>query len=121
MDSINNSSLISKEGRDLLSAKLSHEVGYTGDSQNFVLTMAAVLTWLLNQQSVTVAELRLKLLPLDMLPSAFISEINEKALELTGELALEEVGSDVAISINVLNDVMVNLQALQFDLNVNFN
>ena len=121
LDSINKSSLISKEGRDLFSAKLSHEVGYTGDSQNFGSTMAAVLTWLLNQQSVTVAELRLKLLPLDMLPSAFISEINEKALELTGELALEEVGSDVGISINVLNDVIINLQSLQFDLNLNFN
>lgn len=121
LDSINKSSLISKESREFFSANSSHEVGYTGDSNNFGSTMAAVLTWLLNQQSVAVAELRLKLLPLDMLPSAFISEINEKALELTGELALVEVGGNVTISINVLNDVMVNLQSLQFDLNSNFN
>ena len=119
MDSINKAISTSKESTKLFSPKPSHEEGCIGNLQNFESTLMAVLAWLLNQRSVAVADLRFKLIPLDMLPSAFISEINEKSLDLTGELALEEIGGDVAISINDLDAVINNLKSLQLDLNIN--
>lgn len=119
MHTVNQSISISKKSNKLISEKPSHEGVFIGESPNFESTLANVLTWLLNQQSVAVAELRLKLLPLDLLPCAFISEINEKSLELTGELALEEVGNDAVISSDALNDVIANLQSIESDININ--
>ncbi len=119
MDSVNKAISTSKESIKLFSPTPSHAEGCIGNFQNFESTLMAVLAWLLNQRSVAVADLRLKLIPLDMLPNAFISEINEKSLDLTGELALEEIGGDVAISINDLDAVINNLKSLQLDLNIN--
>jgi len=52
------------------------------------------------------AVLRLKLLPLDLMPSAVIDDINERAYDLAGEAALEEAGDAVAVQRGVLLQVL---------------
>ncbi|SBT09724.1 hypothetical protein ACCAA_760020 [Candidatus Accumulibacter aalborgensis] len=45
-------------------------------------------------------------LPLDLLPNAVIAELNERALNLTGELALEENDDEITIAYDVLTQVI---------------
>jgi len=69
-------------------------------------TLPEVLAWLCTQASVPMAVLRLKLLPLDLMPSAVIDDINERAYDLAGEAALEEAGDAVAVQRGVLLQVL---------------
>lgn len=69
-------------------------------------TLFDVLTWLATQISVTTATLRMQLLPLDMLPSAVIDDINERAYDLTGEAALDDSGDSVTVHREVLLQVL---------------
>lgn len=69
-------------------------------------TRTQVLAWLASQQRVSVAALRHRLLPLDLLPSAFIDEVNERALDFVGEPALEDQNDEVAVIQDVLAVVL---------------
>lgn len=73
-------------------------------------TLLDILAWIATQDRVSVAVLRSHLLPLDLLPSAFIDELNERALDLTGEIALEEFGDEITIVKKVLFAVIANLE-----------
>lgn len=65
-----------------------------------------VAQWLLDFDSITSAELRNQLLPFDLLPNSFIDELNEQALDLTGDIALEEVDGDIVVNREVLRQVL---------------
>ena len=69
-------------------------------------TLQQILRWLADQAQVSVAALRTQLLPLDLLPSAVIDELNEQALDLTGDIALEEVDGDIVVNREVLRQVL---------------
>ncbi len=69
-------------------------------------TLPEVLAWLCTQASVPMAVLRLKLLPLDLMPSAVIDDINERAYDLAGEAALDQSGDAVAVQREVLLQVL---------------
>ena len=60
------------------------------------------------QDQVSIAVLRDNLLPLDMLPGAFIDELNERALDLTGEFALQESGEEILVFREVLATVIAD-------------
>lgn len=64
--------------------------------------------WLVEQDTIPLVELRIRLLPLDLLPAAVIDDINERALDLTGELALIEEGDNVIVQREVLLQVITN-------------
>jgi hypothetical protein len=65
-----------------------------------------VMEWLTTQESIPLAELRIHLLPLDLLPSAVINDINERALDSIGELGLVEEGDTVIVQREVLLQVI---------------
>lgn len=65
-----------------------------------------VLAWLATQERVSVAVMRKMLLPLDLLPGAVIDEVNERALDLTGEPALEDREDEVVIVRDVLVETL---------------
>ena len=69
-------------------------------------TLSEVLAWLAEHDRITTAELRARLLPLDLLPSAVINELNERALDMVGELALEEVGDEIMISKLIMGEIV---------------
>jgi hypothetical protein len=48
-------------------------------------------------------------LPLDLLPNAVIDDINERALDLTGEMALFESGDSVEVQQAVLKHVITTI------------
>ncbi len=81
-----------------------------GNEPVLVRPLQEVLIWLSTQDRVSVATLRSHLLPLDLLPSAVIDELNERALDLTGEIALEESGEEIMIAKEVLFAVIANLE-----------
>ena len=70
--------------------------------------LADVAKWLLNYESVTLAALRNFLLPLDMLPCAVVDEINEVAIDLAGERALEEADDEIVVEQELLAKVLNN-------------
>lgn len=65
-----------------------------------------IALWIANKHSCALPELRNHLLPLDLLPNAVIDDINERALDLTGELALIEEGDTVIVQREVLLQVI---------------
>lgn len=71
-------------------------------------TLKEVVAWLATQDRIAVATLRIHLLPLDLLPTAVIDKLNERALDLTGELALEELGDEIVVTREVLDEVIAN-------------
>jgi len=73
-------------------------------------TLPQVLSWLADQDRVALADLRRRLLPLDLLPSAVVDDINERALDLADEPALEEDGDSVLIIREVLLQVIAAWQ-----------
>ena len=73
-----------------------------------VHTLQKVLTWIASQDRISTAAFRIQLLPLDLLPNAIVNEINERALDLTGEIALEEVGDQFLVIGNVFDEVLAN-------------
>lgn len=68
------------------------------------------MNWLVEQPEIVFADLRTRLLPLDLLPSAVINDINERAIDLTGEHALEEDGDNVIVQREVLLQVIAALE-----------
>jgi len=68
--------------------------------------MYMFLEWLGAQDVIPLTELRIRLLPLDLLTSAVIDDINERALDLTGEMALIESGDSVGVQQAVLKLVI---------------
>lgn len=73
-------------------------------------TLNEIIAWLSGVERVTEADLRTCLLPLDLLPAALIDELNERALDLTGDIALEESGEEIMIAKEVLFEVIANLE-----------
>ena len=71
-----------------------------------LLSLHQVIEWLTTQVSVPLAELRIHLLPLDLLPNAVINDFNERALDLVGEPALVEEGDTVIVQREVLLQVI---------------
>ncbi len=65
-----------------------------------------VARWLVDLDSISVAEFRSKLLPLDLLPAAVIDEINERALDLTGEIALDHIDDAVVVCRKTLTELI---------------
>ncbi|MCW2311312.1 DUF1566 domain-containing protein [Rhodoferax antarcticus] len=79
-------------------------------------TLPEVLAWLATQDRIAVAELRVRLLPLDLLPGAVINEINERALDLIGELALAETGDEIVVVKEILDEVLADWDSNQTSL-----
>lgn len=65
-----------------------------------------VMDWLLEQKSVELAQLRARLLPLNFLVESVIADLNEKALDQTGDLALEDDGKQVVVNRSILQKVL---------------
>ena len=68
--------------------------------------MTVFYAWLKDQETFSLSELRIRLLPLDLLPGAVINDINESALDLTGEPALLEDGDNVIVQRDVLLQII---------------
>lgn len=69
-------------------------------------TLPEVLAWLCTQNSVPLAELRQKLLPLGLMPSAVMDNVNERSYDVAGEPALDEAGGIVTVQPGVLLQVL---------------
>jgi hypothetical protein len=69
-------------------------------------TLPEVLAWLCTQNSVPLTVLRQKLLPLGLLPSALINDVNERAFEIAGEPALDEATDNVIVQRGLLLQVL---------------
>lgn len=65
-----------------------------------------VMNWLLEAESVTLSDLRARLLPLNLLIGAVIADLNEKAIDQTGDLALEDDGKQVVVNRSILQKVL---------------
>lgn len=67
---------------------------------------AELVVWVAAHEQLHFSELRDRLLPLDILPNAFINDINECALDLVGEPALVEEGDNVIVQREVLLQII---------------
>ena len=65
-----------------------------------------VMDWLLESESVTFEQLRARLLPLNLLIGSVIADLNEKALDQTGDLALEDDGKQIVVNRSILQQVL---------------
>lgn len=65
-----------------------------------------VIVWLAENDRVSAADLRARLLPLDLLPAALVDELNERALALTGDMAIEEIGEEMLIDRAILSELI---------------
>ncbi len=73
-------------------------------------TLKQVVAWLMAQETVALSDLRAHLLPLDLLPSAVIDDLNERALDITGDPALEDDGDCIIVVREVLVQVVSTWQ-----------
>lgn len=69
-------------------------------------TLQEIMAWLSTQNQVPVALLRQKLLPLGLMTGAVVDDVNERALDITGETALEENKENVIVQRGVLLQVL---------------
>lgn len=69
-------------------------------------TLPEVLAWLCTQNQVPLAVFRQKLLPLGLMPSALINDVNERAFDVVGEAALNEAADTVTVQRGVLLQVL---------------
>lgn len=69
-------------------------------------TIMEISNWLVCVDTICLAELRDYLLPLDLLPSAVVDDINSRALDLLGEPALEEDGDEIIVFRDILAEVV---------------
>lgn len=67
---------------------------------------AALLTQLVEMETISLADLRMLILPLGLMPNAVIDEINERALDLFGEPALKEDEDEIIVFQDVLVEVI---------------
>ena len=70
------------------------------------VSLIQFLSGLTSLAAISLADLRSHLLPLDLLPSAVIEDVNEKAFDLVGGPALEEDGERVIVFREVLAQVL---------------
>lgn len=80
-----------------------------------IQTLSEVFAWLAIHERVSAAELRTRLLPLNVLTGALINEINEMALEIAGEVVLEEVGNEIIVTRKTLGQILGSLDVTQFE------
>ena len=73
-------------------------------------TLGEIVVWLGEKDHVAMAELRKSLLPLDLLPAALIDELNERSLDLVGDIALEVIGDELIVSTEIYSRVMASLK-----------
>lgn len=71
-------------------------------------SLSLVLASMSDMSVIPLVVLRKYLLPLDLMPSAVIESVNEKAFDLVGEPALEENGEQVTVFREVLARVLEN-------------
>jgi hypothetical protein len=81
-------------------------------------TLSEVFAWLAMQDRVRTADLRARLLPLNVLTGALVNEINELAIDITGEVALEEVGNEIVVTRTTLGQILGSLDVKQFEKRV---
>lgn len=81
-------------------------------------TLSEVFAWLAMQDQVGTAELRARLLPLNVLTGALVNEINELALDIAGEMALEELGNEIVVTRKTLGQILGTLDIEQFERRV---
>lgn len=74
--------------------------------------LAEVAFWLAAKNSISTSEFRTRLFPLDLLPSAAIDVINELALDICGEIAVEEIDGEIVVTSKVIDQVN---RALEID------
>ncbi len=72
--------------------------------------LAKIANWFRNRESVTLLDLRAYLLPLDLLPNAVIDELNKRALDVAGDVALDEVGDEIVVAQDILAAVLADWQ-----------
>jgi hypothetical protein len=65
-----------------------------------------VMDWLLDKKSVALEQLRARLLPLNLLVGSVMADLNEKALDQMGDLALEDDGKVVVVNRLILQKVL---------------
>ena len=71
--------------------------------------LGETLAWLGEKDRVTESELRTRLLPLDLLPAALIDELNERSLDLVGDTALEVIGDEIIVAMQIYSKVIASL------------
>ena len=71
-------------------------------------TLSEILAWLCTLNTVPVAVLRQKLLPLGLMPSAVLDDVNERAFDVAGEPALAEEADTVTVQRRVLLQVLAD-------------
>lgn len=69
-------------------------------------TLPEVLAWLCTQNNVPLAVLRQRLLPLGLMPSAVMDDVNERAFDVAGEPALADAADTVIVKRGVLLQVL---------------
>ena len=84
------------------SANESSLVSNSGMNEPPFASLYEFISWLSTQSSLTWAEMRNILLPFDLFPSAVVNDINERALEITGEMAVDENSTEILINQSVL-------------------
>lgn len=101
--------LFLSEINELIDISNRHHIKTNGPHISIGNTPPAALQaayWTSTKEILTLDELRSYLLPLDLLPSAVIDDINERALDLTGEPALVEEADNVIVQREVLLQVI---------------
>lgn len=80
----------------------------TSDQTRAVRSLFEVWEWVAKHERIGIAELRARLLPLDLLPSSSLDDLNERALNLTGEIALAQIGNEVLVTKVIFDEVLAN-------------
>jgi hypothetical protein len=73
-------------------------------------SIADIYTWIASCEYISKADLRRNLLPLGLLVSAVIEEINEKALGVSGDFAILEVGDKFEVNRSIMILIIENIE-----------
>lgn len=71
-----------------------------------VVNIETLLIQLVELKAVSQTELRALLFPIGLMPNAVINDINERALDLAGELALVEDGDNIVVRREILRQIL---------------
>ncbi|MGV0985498.1 MAG: hypothetical protein ACOYB2_13180 [Limnohabitans sp.] len=77
-------------------------------------SIADIYTWIASCESISKADLRRNLLPLGLLVSAVVEELNEKALGVSGDFAMLEEGDKFEVNRNIMILIIDNIE--KFDI-----